>query len=73
MILNFNPLPPTAHKIAIIAKISILWALQLWVGRRKELILGYVSKNYEGWIQAVKGWKKKNSWNHNGIILLYYL
>ena len=52
-----NPLVPSAHKSAWIAKTSILklegtikkilWASRLWVGRRKEPILGYVSKNYE--------------------------
>ena len=26
---------------------KFLWASQLWVGRRKEPILGYISKNYE--------------------------
>ena len=38
---------------------KILWASRLWVGRRKELILGYVQKkndekNNSGW----KGLKK---------------
>ena len=52
-----NPLVPSSHKSARIAKTSILklegtikkilWASRLWVGRRKEPILGYVSKNYE--------------------------
>ena len=28
-------------------KKNFLWASRLWVGRRKEPILGYVPKNYE--------------------------
>ena len=64
--LEFNPLAPSAHKSARIAKISIpkirrdhkknyLWASRLWVGRRKEPILGYVPKTTIKRIQAVKG------------------
>ena len=34
---------------------KILWALRLWIGRGKKLISGYVSKNYEKRIQALKG------------------
>ena len=32
-----------------------IWASRLWVGRGKKLISGYVSKNYEKRIQALKG------------------
>ena len=64
-----NPLLPIAHKSARIDKISILklegiikikflWASQLWVGRRKEIILGYVSKNYKKKKSGTKGLKK---------------
>ena len=38
---NFNSI----FKEGIIKK--ILWASRLWVGRRKEPILGYISKNDE--------------------------
>ena len=34
---------------------KFLWPSQLWVGRGKKLISGYVSKNYEKKIQALKG------------------
>ena len=34
---------------------KILWESRLWVGKRKESILGYVPKNYEKKIQAVEG------------------
>ena len=34
-----------------------LWASRLWVGRRKEPILGYVSKNYERKNSGSKGLK----------------
>ena len=62
-----NPILPSVHKSAGIAKISILrlirrdhqknflWALRLLVGRRKESILGYVPKSDEKRIQAFKG------------------
>ena len=33
------------------------WALRLWVGRRKEPILGYVPKNYEKNNSGSKGLK----------------
>ena len=57
---------PSAHKSVRIAKISNLklegiikkiskWATPLWVGRRKEPILGYVSKNYEKKNSGTKG------------------
>ena len=39
-------------KLEGISSKNFLWASRLWVGRRKEPILGYVSKNYK---------KKKNS------------
>ena len=56
--MEINLLLPIAHKSARTGKISILklegiikkisyWASRLWIGRRKELILGYVSKNYK--------------------------
>ena len=35
-----------------------LWSSQLWVCRRKDPITGYVPKNYEKIIQAVKGQRK---------------
>ena len=64
---EFNPLLPSAHKSAEIAKISILklkgtikkflWASRLWVGRWKEPILGYDSKNYEKKNSGSKGLK----------------
>ena len=61
-----NPLLPSAHKSARIGKRLILelegiikknflWASRLWVGRRKELILGYVSKNYKKGNSGTKG------------------
>ena len=34
---------------------NFLWALRLWVGRRKEPILDYVPKKRQKNIQAVKG------------------
>ena len=34
---------------------NFLWAPRLWVGRRKEPILGYVTKNDEKRIHAFKG------------------
>ena len=39
---------------------NLLWAVQLWVGRRKELTLDYVPKKdkKKNRIQAVKGWWK---------------
>ena len=54
----FNPLPPSVPIWHHLAKLSILilegiikknflWTSQLWVGRRKEPILGYVPKNDE--------------------------
>ena len=46
-ILNLN-------KERIIEK-NFLWAPRLWVGRRKEPILGYVTKNNEKRINAFKG------------------
>ena len=62
----FNPLVPGVHKSVRIDQITILrlegiikkkflWASQLWVGRRKESILGYVPENDEKRIQALKG------------------
>ena len=37
-------------------KKKFLWALSLWVGRRKEPILGYVPKNDEKRIWSFKGY-----------------
>ena len=34
---------------------NFLWALRLWVGRRKEPILDYVPKNDEKRIHAFRG------------------
>ena len=42
------------NKEGIIEK-KFLWALRLWVGRRKEPILSYVPKNDEKRIHAFKG------------------
>ena len=47
-------------KILILSKDGIIeknfvWAPHLWVGRRKEPILGYVLKNNEKRIHAFKG------------------
>ena len=39
---------------------NFLWASRLWVGRQKEPTLGYVPKNYEKKIQAVKGKENEN-------------
>ena len=36
---------------------NFLWASRLWVGRRKEPILGYVPKNDEKIIWSIKGWR----------------
>ena len=37
---------------------NFLWASRLWVGRRKEPILGYVPKNYEKENSGSKGLRK---------------
>ena len=37
---------------------NFLWPSQLWVGRGKKLISGYVSKNYEKRIPALKVYRK---------------
>ena len=37
---------------------NFLWALRLWVGRRKEPILDYVPKNDKKNISGSKGLKK---------------
>ena len=42
------------NKEGIIEK-NFLWASRLWVGRRKEPILGYVPKNDKKRIHAFKG------------------
>ena len=64
-----NPLTPRRTLVAPFTKISnlfkkkkFLWASGLWVGRRKEPILGYVPKNDE----------KKNS-VHKGLIRGVYI
>ena len=55
---SINPLVPSTHKSAQIAQNFVgkirrdrqknfLWASRLWVGRRKEPILGYLPKNYK--------------------------
>ena len=61
----FNPLTPRcplSPKFQFYFKKGsskkILWALRLWVGRRKEPILGYVSKNDEKKNLVLKGLKK---------------
>ena len=36
---------------------KILWASRLWVGSRKEPILGHVQKNYEKRIHDEKGYE----------------
>ena len=54
----FNPFPPSVpvwhrlakHSILILERIikkNFLWSSRLWVGWRKEPILGYVPENYE--------------------------
>ena len=59
-----NPLVPSVLNIEPLAKILIqkvilkkkfLWASRLWVGRRKEPILSYVTKNGEKKIWAKMG------------------
>ena len=46
---NFNSIFKKGHSK------NFLWASRLWVGRRKEPILGYVPKNDEKWIWSIKG------------------
>ena len=56
----FNPFPPSVPIWYRLAKKMILneegiikqifpWVLPLWVGRRKDPILGYVPKSYENY------------------------
>ena len=40
-----------------IIKKNFLWTSPLWVGRRKEPILGYVPKNYEKMNSGSKGFR----------------
>ena len=67
--LVFNPLEPRRTQVSPITEISILfwegiikknflWASRLWVGRRKEPILGYVPKNYEKKNSVHKGLRR---------------
>ena len=41
---------------------NFLWASRLWVGRRKEPILGYVSKNDEKKYSGIKGLTKMKNY-----------
>ena len=64
---SINPLTPRKTLVSLFTEISILfnlrrdhqknflWASRLWVGRRKEPILGYVPKNDENRISSIKG------------------
>ena len=59
----FNPFPPSVASFIKTFDFNfrrdyqkkILWASRLWVGRRKEPILGYVPKNDEKRIWSLKG------------------
>ena len=52
---------------------NFLWALRLWVGRRKEPILGYVPKNDEEKNLVHKGLSPNKFWNFKLVYIKYII